>query len=122
VNLGWCDVCLRVSKANISTKFYGDLGFWRVEGSEEEGWAVMTNGNMRLGLFEPQFMESEFSLNFRGGDIKAISEELKAKGHSFAKEPKITDRGGSALMTDPDGHTIFFDSMIGETKKVEPMD
>jgi catechol 2,3-dioxygenase-like lactoylglutathione lyase family enzyme len=122
MDLGWCDVCLRVSKADVSRRFYRDLGLWRVEGSDEEGWAVMTNGDLRLGLFEPQFMSTEMSLNFRGGNVAAICDELRAKGHSFAKEPKFVEGGGSASMIDPDGHAIFIDAQSGETKKVDSID
>ena len=122
MDMGWCDVCLRVSKADISRRFYADFGFWRVEGSDDEGWAVMTNGDLRLGLFEPQFMSTEISLNFRGGNVASVCDELKAKGHSFAKEPRFVKGGGSASMMDPDGHAIFIDSLPGEVKKVDPID
>ena len=122
MNLGWCDVCLRVSKAEASRRFYSDLGFWKIEGSDEEGWAVMTNGTLRLGLFEPQFMSTEISLNFRGGNAASVCDELREKGHSFTTEPKFVDGGGSASLVDPDGHTIFIDSLPNETKKVDPID
>ena len=121
MDLGWCDVCLRVKEAPISRNFYLDLGFWQVEGSDEEGWAVVTNGDLRLGLFEAQYMTTQISLNFRGGNILSICEELKSKGHELGSEPKISNRGVSASLTDPDGHMIFLDSSGGETKKVEPM-
>ena len=121
MDLGWCDVCLRVAKADISRKFYGDLGFWRVEGSDDEGWAVVTNGDLRLGLFEPQFMRSAISLNFRGGNVTKICDELRTKGHAIAKEPKLIEGGGSASLLDPDGYAIFIDSLPGEVKKIEPL-
>lgn len=119
MNLGWCDVCLRVASAAASCQFYGDLGFWRVEGSDEEGWSVMTNGQLRLGLFEAQFMDDHtVSLNFRGGDIGPIVADLKARGHVFKKE-KVIEGGGTASLRDPDGYSIFFDTMPGETMKVD---
>jgi catechol 2,3-dioxygenase-like lactoylglutathione lyase family enzyme len=121
VNLGWCDVCLRVEKAQRSREFYADLGFWRVEGDDEEGWAVVTNGSLRLGLFEPAFMRTPFSLNFRGGDVAAIACDLTAKGHTFVSGPKFSSSGASAEMRDPDGHTIFFDCAKGEVKPETPM-
>ncbi len=122
MDLGWCDVCLRVSEAEASRRFYKDLGFWKVEGSDEEGWAVMTNGDLRLGLFEPQFMTTEISLNFRGGNIASVCDELREKGHSFVKDPQLVDGAGSASLVDPDGQAIFIDSLPNETIKVDPID
>lgn len=121
MELGWCDVCLRVNKVLVSREFYGDLGFWQVEGSDEEGWAVVTNGDLRLGLFEPQYMTGPISLNFRGGEITDICAKLSSKGHAFSKPPKLANGGGSVSITDPDGTSIFFDCIAGETKKVEPI-
>lgn len=120
MNLGWCDVCLRVSKAAASREFYGSLGFYKVEGDDQEGWAVVTNGTLRLGLFEAQFMSDAISLNFRGGNISAICDELRGKGIAFSKEPKLIEGGGSASIRDPDGYSIFFDTAPGETMSQEP--
>jgi lactoylglutathione lyase len=119
MNLGWCDVCLKVNSTKASRAFYTDLGFRLAEGSDEEGWAVITNGEVRLGLFEPKFMgENSFTLNFRGGDVAGIAETLAAKGHAFESGPKSgTNGGASATLRDPDGYTIFFDSAPGEVRR-----
>lgn len=82
----------------------------------------MTNGTLRLGLFEPQFMATEFSLNFRGSDVAEVCAEIGSKGHAFTKEPKLVFGGGSASRQDPDGHSIFIDTLPGETMKVDPID
>lgn len=122
MDLGWCDVCLRVSSALASRKFYGDLGFWRVEGDDDQGWAVVTNGDVRLGLFEKAFMSDAVTLNFRGGDVFDIAQELTGRGYRFESEPKAgSDGGGTAMLRDPDGYAITFDTAPGETKKVEPI-
>ena len=119
MNVGRCDVCLRVTSAAASRRFYETLGFRSVEGSDEEGWCVVTNGDLRLGLFEGQFMgEVPVSLNFRGGNIGAIVTELATCGHTFVSDPKVYQDGtGSARLTDPDGHLIFFDTAPGELEK-----
>ena len=84
MNLGWLDVCLRIENVARSRQFYEGMGFTRVEGDDAEGWAVVVQGESRIGLFEPQFMgDQQFSLNFRGGDVLANSAELEAKGYSF---------------------------------------
>src|ERR1051326_8630983 len=119
MNLGWCDVCITVDSVTASREFYERLGFRRVEGEDEKGWAVVTNDDLRLGLFESQFMDGyPFTLNFRGGDVFAIAESLKASGIECSSGPKRASNGGcSATIHDPDGHLIFFDTAPGETKK-----
>ena len=119
MNLGWCDVCLRVGSVETTSAFYQGLGFRVVEGNLEEGWAVVTNDEIRLGLFEQQFMDDDsMSLNFRGGDIPKIAKQLISTGITFEKEPTQGQSGGwSAKFRDPDGRLIFLDSEPGETKK-----
>jgi lactoylglutathione lyase len=120
VDIGWCDGCIAVSSAEASRSFYENLGFHQVEGDEAEGWVVVTNDDMRLGLFERRYMGGNpFTLNFRGGDVFAISGALKDKGVELKSGPTRAANGGcSATLNDPDGHIIFFDTAPGETKKV----
>ncbi len=118
MNLGWCDECLKVKNAAASRTFYADLGFHRVEGEDDEGWAVVTNGDQRLGLYEERHMGTDaFTLNFRGGDVAGIAQNLAAKGYTFKSGPTLIDGGGSATLLDPDGYAIFFDTAPGEVKK-----
>jgi len=115
MNIGKCDICLRVGSVQRSRAFYKDLGFRRVEGSDEEGWAVVVNSQTRIGLFEAQYMEAPFTLNFRGADISEIAHDLTAKGHTFEKGPALSSGGcGSATWLDPDGNRIFFDTAPGD--------
>lgn len=119
MDIGWLDVCLRVKDVRASREFYEGLGFHRVEGDEAEGWAVVVSGEARIGLYEPKHMEGDgFCLNFRGGNVRAITDDLKNRSYAFAKELYESSEGGaSARLKDPDGHTIFFDTAPGETKK-----
>ena len=122
MDLGWCDVCLRVKSARDSREFYADLGFWRVEGCDEEGWSVITNGDLRLGLFESSFMSDAVTLNFRGGDVEAIARELIARGHSLEGAPREgPNGGGTAVLRDPNGYMISFDTAPGETRRDDPI-
>ncbi|MEI7575864.1 MAG: VOC family protein [Armatimonadota bacterium] len=120
MNLGWLDVCLRVASVVRSREFYAGLGFQRVEGDDAEGWAVVVNGEARLGLFEPHFMgDQRMMLNFRGGDVLANYKELESKGFEFVEPAKAGNNGGgSAKLVDPDGNHIFLDTAPGETKKM----
>lgn len=118
MDLGWCDVCLRVNSTAASREYYEKLGFTRVEGKDEEGWAVMTNGDQRLGLYEKQHMaEAAMCLNFRGGDVMANAKALQDKGLQIEKGPVESKEGCSAWLRDPDGNSIFLDTAAGETKK-----
>ncbi len=118
LELGWCDICLRATNVKTSRAFYEKLGFRRVEGIDEEGWAVMTNGDQRLGLYEPQHTgEPGITINFRGGDVLAIAKELQARGLAIEKGPIESEHGCSAWLRDPDGYSIFLDTGKGETKK-----
>ena len=119
MDLGWLDVCLRVADVAVSRAYYEGLGFRPVEGDDAQGWAVMVNGEARIGLYEAVHMEGDaFSLNFRGGDVVAIAADLKAKGYAFHKDLHLSNQGGaSARLMDPDGHAIFFDCAPGESKK-----
>lgn len=119
---GWCDVCLNVKKVKDSVEFYSGLGFKKVEGNLEEGWAVMVRNEVRLGLYEPTHMlDDPFCINFRGSNVPAVVKDLQEKGYEFIENERfkltLKENGvGSAFLKDPDGHTIFFDTMEGETK------
>lgn len=119
MDLGWLDVCLRVTKVRDSREFYEGLGLHRVAGDDDEGWAVMVQGEARIGLYEAPHMEGDpLCLSFRGGDVAAIARDLEARGYEFASPLFVSPQGGaSAKLRDPDGHMIFFDCAPGETKK-----
>ncbi|NDG63854.1 MAG: VOC family protein [Planctomycetes bacterium] len=116
----WMDVCLRVADVIRSRNFYEGLGFTRVEGDDADGWAVVVNGNARIGLFEQKYMNGRsFMLNFRGGDVLAKVAALEAKGYQFVTPARRSaDGGGSATLEDPDGHRIFFDAEPNETMRL----
>jgi len=117
MDLGWCDVCLNCKDVSASRDFYAMLGFRVVEGKIEEGWQVMTNDDLRLGLYHGHIPEA--MLNFRGGDVFAIAEALQAKGLTFEKGPLLErDKSAAAILRDPDGNAIFFNTAPGETKPV----
>lgn len=109
MKLGWLDVCLNVEDLAASRAFYEKFGFQVMEGNDEEGYWVLANGTARIGLYKGHI--KEFMLNFRGGDVVANAEALKAKGITFESGPKAVDGGGgSATIKDPDGNIIFLDT------------
>ena len=121
MDLGWLDLCLTVEDVVVSREFYESLGFHKVEGKDEEAWAVMVNGDTRIGLYGKEHMgDGDFCLNFRGGHVGKIVQDLEAKGHKFEPEYKVEPDSptGTAFLKDPDGYVLMFDHEPGETKKV----
>lgn len=118
MKLGRVDICLDVKNVPLSFNFYSELGFKMVEGDISKGWIVIEYFNLRLGLFENTF--KGIVINFRGGDVQKISEQLKNRGYVFHKDYKQgKDGGGSATLLDPDGYTIYFDSTKDEMKEIQ---
>lgn len=113
--LGRLDLCIDIKNVKISYEFYKNMGYEMVEGNLEEGWGVMEIGNLRLGLYEGMSKYDEFgnkiSLNFRGGNVKMITEEILEHGYSFYKNYKEgKEAGGNSSVYDPNGLSIFFDT------------
>ncbi len=117
MNLGWCDVCLKVADVRVSRGFYETLGFRKVDGNDDEGWAIVIHDAVRLGLYESQHVgEDALTLNFRGGDVVANAQELTRRGLVVEKGPTQGAGGGwSAWLRDPDGYSIFLDTGPDET-------
>ncbi|MCK4594445.1 hypothetical protein KAU45_08075 [bacterium] len=67
LNLGRFELCLAVADLESSIGFYDKLGFTAVAGDPAEGWRIMTNGDLRLGLYRGHVPAN--LLNFRDGDV-----------------------------------------------------
>lgn len=111
---GRLHVCLNVADVDASHAFYAALGFSQEEGDLAEKWAVMEREGIRIGLFQG-FGDEPLTLNFRGGDVPAIAEALKAAGLEMERvSASPQPRCGSATIRDPDGHLVFFDTAPNE--------
>lgn len=110
---GWWDVCLPVENATESRAFYQRLGFEPVDGDPDQGWVIVSNGTLRLGLYEGR---SEVSLSLRGRDVATVTDELAAQGVAIDSGPEVMDDGStSAMVYDPDGLAIYLETTPGET-------
>ena len=111
--LGNFELCLNVTDVRRSLEFYETLGFKRVGGNIADGWAILENNNCRLGLYAGH-IESNL-LNFRGGDVFAICEELKGRGLEFSQDAyREPDGSAGAILKDPDGNVVYFNTFPEE--------
>ena len=117
---GWFELCYDVVSCKIAFEYYQKLGFELVGGNIDKGHIVISDGSVRLSLFEEEAIKSEFGLpfliNYRSADIYKTYEDLKAKGVEFIQEAKLFQDGVSidAKTLDPDGNMIYFDTHPSE--------
>ena len=109
VKLGRPEISLAVADIKASLAFYEALGFKRVEGAEEEKWAVVAQPDLRIGLYEGHVDAN--SLIFFGGDINAIAGKLHEAGFELKQGPETEEDGSlGAKVADPDGNLIYFNA------------
>jgi len=108
LDLGRFFLGLNVHDIGRSVDFYGLLGFRMVAGSVEEGWAIVDNGGLRLGLFRG---EGGVLLNFLEGRVREITDSLRKRGVELKEEEAAAAGDGvSFTVKDPDGNLINFSS------------
>lgn len=111
--LGRFEYCLNVAELGRSLEFYRRLGFEMIGGVIDEGWVIIRHGDCTLGLFQGHIERN--LLNFRGGDVFAIAEALRAAGLKLSKEAHPEEDGSAAAeIFDPDGNCIYFNTFPGE--------
>ncbi|RDV29036.1 VOC family protein [Alteromonas aestuariivivens] len=109
MELGQFSVSLAVKDIRESLTFYQALGFQALQGcgSVEEKWLILQNGSTVIGLFEGMFEHN--ILTFNPADVRAIEQQIKARGI----RPDVAVEGdtgpGHCILTDPDGNRIMFD-------------
>lgn len=118
---GWPSLCLNVRDLDAATRFYEALGMEALPNVSFEGKrVVIRSGAFRLGLFKGIGTNL---LNFRGADVRAVHEELKARFPVLAGTPEAypanpgdgADHGGWCWTThDPDGNVLLFDTNESE--------
>jgi len=116
-NLSWCLAC---EDLQATMAFYRTLGMVLAAGEPENGWAVLARADhppefgrrlitTRLSLF--QGMIPTDTVNFRGGNVRAIAEVLGERGVDLADGVVTGEDGGECLLIkDPDGRPVFFDT------------
>ncbi len=114
-DLGALDICLNVKSVKRSMDFYRSLGFRWIGGVTRKGWAILERDGVRIGLFHGYIKKN--LLNFRGGDVHAIVAALRGAGLKPTTVKLLKSPGsGRAILKDPDGNVIFFDTTPKERK------
>jgi hypothetical protein len=106
MNIGRFELCLKVKDFGASVEFYKNLGFTETVSWQDSGYSTLANGSCTISLYKDDIDCN--ILNFRGGDVVKIAEELGI--------PSETESDGSvgAWIIDPDGNKIYFNTFPGE--------
>lgn len=108
MELGRFFLGLKVRDVRRSVDFYSKLGFRPVSGDPDDGWAIVDNGDIRLGLFKGN---DGILINFLDGRVKNIVDDLKEKGIEIGEhEVVVSDDSIGFTIKDPDGNLINFSS------------
>jgi catechol 2,3-dioxygenase-like lactoylglutathione lyase family enzyme len=120
MDLGAFSVSLAVRDLDDSRTFYERLGFRSFHGDAGQGWLMMKNGAVVIGLFQGMFERN--ILTFNPGwdqdaqpvapftDIRELQAQLKANGAIIEQEVDAASTGpASFMMSDPDGNPILVD-------------
>lgn len=108
MELGQFSVSLSVKDINASLEFYTKLGFSVYDGNKSEGWLILKNGPVVVGIFQGMFEGN--LMTFNPTDVRGIQKTLKESGVALIEEADPTTDGPAFItLTDPDGNNIMFD-------------
>ena len=108
MDLGEFSVSLTVNDIAVSLDFYNKLGFELMDGSVEQQWLMLRNGETKIGLFQGIFEDNV--LTFNSSDARGILASIKSAGIETVMEHGIEDEGPAHfVLEDPDGNNILID-------------
>lgn len=95
MQLGNFSLSLNVKDLQASKTFYGALGFQSIGGDEEQGWAILRNGDCTVGLFQGMFDKNAITFNpgWNGKgelldkytDVRDLQRQLKDQGDVYCQ-------------------------------------
>ena len=120
MQLGNFSVSLAVKDLDASRQFYEKLGFTAMGGEAEQGWQILKNGDVNIGLFKGMFDKNILTFNpgwdsnaqplAQFTDVRELQRRLKAQGIQPMPEADESTQGpASFIVVDPDGNPILFD-------------
>ena len=123
MQLGNFSNSLAVKDIAASRAFYEALGFAAMGGDAAQGWLILKNGSVVIGLFQGMFDRN--LLTFNPGwdaacntladftDVRELQRQLKAKGIVPVTEADETTSGPAHfIVVDPDGNPVMFDQHV----------
>ncbi|MGQ0628592.1 MAG: VOC family protein [Phycisphaerales bacterium] len=128
MRLGNFSVSLAVKDLAASRAFYEKLGFKVIGGDPSRNWLILQNDSSTIGLFQGMFEKN--MLTFNPGwdreaknladfdDVRALQQQLKAKGLSFLTAADEASSGpASFMLIDPDGNPVLVDQHVAAPKR-----
>jgi catechol 2,3-dioxygenase-like lactoylglutathione lyase family enzyme len=122
-SLGAFSVSLAVKDLQASRSFYAKLGFEAFGGEPEQGWLILRNGTITIGLFQGMFERN--MLTFNPGwdeqarpvasftDVREHQRRLRAQGiEPQTAADESTTGPASFVVVDPDGNPILLDQHV----------
>jgi predicted enzyme related to lactoylglutathione lyase len=123
MQLGNFSISLTVKDIEASRQFYEKFGFKTFGGVQAQGWLILKNGNVVIGLFQGMFEKN--MLTFNPGwdsnaqklpsftDVRELQRKLKAQGVTLLAEADESTTGPASFMAvDPDGNPILVDQHV----------
>ena len=125
MSLGCFSVSLSVSDLGKSMVFYKELGFEPYMDMSEQGWCIIKNGAVNIGLFQGMFEGNLLTFNpgwDKDGselpefeDIRALQARLIENGHAAGTPLDQSETGpASFVISDPDGNNILIDQHVAK--------
>jgi lactoylglutathione lyase len=122
-SLGSFYPALTVQDLAASQAFYEALGFQTLGGMPEQGWLILRNGSVVLGLYQGMFERNTLTFNPGWGqdaqalesfeDVRAIKARLEAAGIETRGEIDPESTGPAHFIAvDPDGNPVLFDQHV----------
>ncbi|MGK0360292.1 MAG: lactoylglutathione lyase [Bradymonadia bacterium] len=124
MQLGAFSISLAVKDIAASRAFYGHLGFESVGGDADQGWLILRNDTITIGLFQGMFEKN--ALTFNPGwdpacnalpeftDVRALQAKLEAAEFEFTVkvDPTTQSGPGSFVVVDPDANPVLVDQHV----------
>ena len=111
VSIGSYSLSLNVRDISASKDFYHKLGFTPMPGmgSIEQKWMILSNGEVRIGLFQGMFPSN--TITFNPTDGRSVYQTLKDDGiePTFASGMDKPEGPCTFSIADPDGNPILID-------------
>lgn len=120
MDLGLFSVSLTVSDLEVSRDFYQKLGFEVTCDELDQGYLILRNGTVIIGLFHGMFEKNILTFNpgltIDGGtldsfmDVREIQASLRESGIELTVEVDESSTGAAHIeLQDPDGNPILID-------------